>query len=65
LLGRYLTACRRQVLGSTMHDVAGDCVDILAGEGIAGFFRRSNLADISLHCQFNVGWHMSEAVFQF
>ena len=43
-----MTARWRQVLGSTMHCVAGDGIGILAGAAIGSVLTLPHLADISL-----------------
>jgi lysylphosphatidylglycerol synthetase-like protein (DUF2156 family) len=55
----------RQVLGSTMHCVAGDGLGILAGAVIAGFLHFSVLADIALEYAlgFGFGWMIFQAMF--
>jgi len=62
---RYVAARWRQVLGSTMHCVAGDGVGILAGAVIASFFHLSKVADISLEylLGFGFGWTIFQALF--
>lgn len=45
---RYVVARWRQVLGSTMHCVAGDGVGILAGAVIASLFHFSKVTGIAL-----------------
>lgn len=62
---RYVAARWRQVLGSTMHCVAGDGVGILAGAVIASFFHLSKLTDISLEylLGFCFGWTIFQALF--
>jgi hypothetical protein len=62
---RYVAARWRQVLGSTMHCVAGDGVGILAGAVIASFFHLSKVTDISLEylLGFAFGWTIFQALF--
>lgn len=62
---RYVAARWRQVLGSTMHCVAGDGVGILAGAVIASFFHLSKVTDISLEylLGFGFGWTIFQALF--
>ena len=45
---RYVAVSWRQVLGSTMHCVAGDGVGILAGAVIASHFHLPKAADVAL-----------------
>ncbi len=62
---RYVAVRWRQVLGSTMHCVAGDGLGILAGAVIAGFLHLSVLADIALEYAlgFGFGWMIFQAMF--
>lgn len=62
---RYVAVRWRQVLGSTMHCVAGDGVGILAGAVIASFFHLSKVTDISLEylLGFGFGWMIFQALF--
>jgi Domain of unknown function (DUF4396) len=62
---RYVAVRWRQVLGSTMHCVAGDGLGILAGAVIAGFLHFSVLADIALEYAlgFGFGWMIFQAMF--
>src|ERR1700739_806772 len=53
---RYVAAPWRQVLGSTMHCVAGDGVGILAGAVIASLFHLPKVADLALEDAFVVGF---------
>ena len=55
---RYVATRWRQVLGSTMHCVAGDGVGILAGAVIASLFHLPKSADIALEYAlgFGFGW---------
>ena len=61
----YTSARWRQVLGSTMHCVAGDGVGILAGAVIASYWSLSRPADIALEyvCGFGFGWTVFQALF--
>lgn len=62
---RYVAARWRQVLGSTMHCVAGDGVGILAGAVIASIFHLSKVTDITLEylLGFGFGWTIFQALF--
>lgn len=62
---RYVAARWRQVLGSTMHCVAGDGVGILAGAVIASLFHLSKVADVALEyvLGFGFGWTVFQALF--
>jgi hypothetical protein len=62
---RYIAARWRQVLGSTMHCVAGDGIGILAGAAIASFLTLSRPADIALEygLGFGFGWTIFQALF--
>ena len=62
---RYVAARWRQVLGSTMHCVAGDGVGILAGAVIASIFHLASAADIALEYAlgFGFGWSIFQALF--
>src|SRR5271168_1695806 len=62
---QYVAARWRQVLGSTMHCVAGDGIGILAGSVIAWFLRLPRLADIGLEyvLGFGFGWTIFQALF--
>jgi hypothetical protein len=55
---RYIAARWRQVLGSTMHCVAGDGVGILAGAILSSFFGLTGLAEIAVEyiLGFAFGW---------
>src|SRR6478609_4780145 len=55
---QYVQACWRQVLGSTMHCVAGDGVGILAGAVLSSAFGISGLAEVALEyiLGFAFGW---------
>lgn len=61
----YISFRWKQVLGSTMHCVAGDGVGILAGAVLASAFHLSGLADISLEYAlgFGFGWSIFQALF--
>ncbi len=62
---QYVAARWRQVLGSTMHCVAGDGIGILAGSVIAWFLTLPRLADIGLEyvLGFGFGWTIFQALF--
>ncbi len=62
---RYASARWRQVLGSTMHCVAGDGVGILAGAAIASFLTLPRLIDIGIEyvLGFGFGWTVFQALF--
>jgi uncharacterized protein DUF4396 len=62
---RYVTARWRQVLGSTMHCVAGDGVGILAGAVIGSVLNLSAPAHITLEyiLGFGFGWSIFQALF--
>ena len=62
---RYVAVRWRQVLGSTMHCVAGDGVGILAGAVIAMISGLSGFADIALEyvLGFGFGWSIFQALF--
>ena len=62
---RYVATRWRQVLGSTMHCVAGDGVGILAGAVIASLFHLHKVADIALEYAlgFGFGWSVFQALF--
>jgi hypothetical protein len=62
---RYVAVRWRQVLGSTMHCVAGDGVGILAGAVIASLFHLPKVADIALEYAlgFAFGWSIFQALF--
>jgi Domain of unknown function (DUF4396) len=62
---RYVAARWRQVLGSTMHCVAGDGIGILAGAALASFLTLPRLADIALEyvLGFGFGWTIFQALF--
>ena len=62
---QYVSARWRQVLGSTMHCVAGDGIGILVGATIASFLALPRLADIGLEyvLGFGFGWTIFQALF--
>lgn len=62
---RYVATRWRQVLGSTMHCVAGDGVGILAGAVIASLLNLTKVADIALEYAlgFGFGWTIFQALF--
>ncbi|MEO8206373.1 MAG: DUF4396 domain-containing protein [Chthoniobacterales bacterium] len=62
---RYVATRWRQVLGSTMHCVAGDGVGILAGAVIASLFHLTKVTDIALEYAlgFGFGWSIFQALF--
>lgn len=62
---RYVATRWRQVLGSTMHCVAGDGVGILAGAVVAGVFHFPPTLDIALEyiLGFGFGWAIFQALF--
>lgn len=62
---QYIAVRWRQVLGSTMHCVAGDGVGILAGAVIAAYLTLSRPADIALEYAlgFGFGWSIFQALF--
>ena len=62
---RYVATRWRQVLGSTMHCVAGDGVGILAGAVIASLFQLPRIADVALEyvLGFAFGWSIFQALF--
>ena len=62
---RYVAARWRQVLGSTMHCVAGDGVGILAGAVIASLFHLPKITDIGLEyvLGFGFGWCVFQSLF--
>lgn len=62
---RYTAARWRQVLGSTIHCVAGDGVGILVGVVIATFLHVTPLVDITLEylLGFGFGWTIFQAFF--
>jgi Domain of unknown function (DUF4396) len=62
---QYVAARWRQVLGSTMHCVAGDGVGILAGAVLASVFGIAGLAEIVIEyiLGFAFGWMIFQALF--
>jgi hypothetical protein len=62
---RYTAIRWRQVLGSTMHCVAGDGVGILAGAVIASTMRLTGVLDVALEyvLGFGFGWTIFQALF--
>ncbi len=62
---RFISARWRQVLGSTMHCVAGDGVGILAGAVIGALVALPFLAEIALEyvLGFGFGWTIFQALF--
>ncbi len=62
---RYVAIRWRQVLGSTMHCVAGDGVGILAGAFLGGLLALSPALDITLEyvLGFGFGWSIFQALF--
>lgn len=62
---RYTAVRWRQVLGSTMHCVAGDGVGILAGAVIASIFHLSKVTDVALEylLGFGFGWTIFQSLF--
>src|SRR5215831_11301964 len=62
---RYVAARWRQVLGSTMHCVAGDGVGILAGAVLSSVFGLSGLPEIVVEylLGFAFGWTIFQALF--
>jgi Domain of unknown function (DUF4396) len=62
---RYIATRWRQVLGSTMHCVAGDGVGILAGAVVASFLTLSHPLEIALEygLGFGFGWTIFQALF--
>lgn len=62
---RYVASRWRQVLGSTMHCVAGDGVGILAGATIASMFALAGVWDVALEylLGFAFGWMIFQALF--
>ena len=65
LHARYVEARWRQVLGSTMHCVAGDGVGIIAGAVIGSMLRLSMPSQIALEyvLGFGFGWTIFQALF--
>lgn len=62
---QYVTATWRQVLGSTMHCVAGDGIGIIAGAVIAGALLVRGPAEMALEYAlgFGFGWSIFQALF--
>ncbi len=62
---RYVAARWRQVLGSTMHCVAGDGLGILAGAIIGSLIGLSNYGDVALEyfLGFGFGWTIFQSLF--
>ena len=62
---RYVAVRWRQVLGSTMHCVAGDGVGILAGAVIASVLQLPSVLDVALEyvLGFGFGWTIFQALF--
>ena len=62
---RYVAARWRQVLGSTMHCVAGDGIGILAGAVLASIFGLAGLTEIVIEyiLGFGFGWTIFQALF--
>jgi len=62
---QYVAARWRQVLGSTMHCVAGDGVGILVGAMLASLFGLKGLAEVVLEyiLGFAFGWTIFQALF--
>jgi hypothetical protein len=62
---RYVVTRWKQVLGSTMHCVAGDGVGILTGAVIASVFHLTKVTDIALEyvLGFGFGWSIFQALF--
>lgn len=62
---RYVAVRWRQVLGSTMHCVAGDGVGILAGAVIASVLQLTGILDVALEyvLGFGFGWTIFQALF--
>jgi hypothetical protein len=62
---RYIATRWRQVLGSTMHCVAGDGVGILAGAVVASLFTLNRPVEIALEygLGFGFGWTIFQALF--
>jgi Domain of unknown function (DUF4396) len=62
---RYVAARWRQVLGSTMHCVAGDGIGILAGATIGAAIALPKLIDLGLEyvLGFGFGWTIFQALF--
>ncbi len=62
---RYIAVRWRQVLGSTMHCVAGDGIGILAGAAVASYLILSRSVDIALEYAlgFAFGWTIFQSLF--
>ncbi len=62
---QYIAVRWRQVLGSTMHCVAGDGIGILAGAALASVLTLSRPIDIALEYSlgFGFGWTIFQALF--
>lgn len=62
---RYAAVRWRQVLGSTMHCVAGDGLGILAGAVLGAFLHVAKAADIAIEYAlgFGFGWSIFQALF--
>jgi hypothetical protein len=62
---RYVAATWRQVLGSTMHCVAGDGIGIIAGAVVAGGLMLRGPAEMALEyvLGFGFGWMIFQALF--
>jgi hypothetical protein len=62
---RYVAATWRQVLGSTMHCVAGDGIGIIAGAVIAGLLALRGPGEMALEylLGFGFGWAIFQALF--
>ncbi len=62
---RYVATRWRQVLGSTMHCVAGDGVGILTGAVVASLFHLTRRTDVGLEyvLGFAFGWTIFQALF--
>jgi Domain of unknown function (DUF4396) len=62
---QYVAARWRQVLGSTMHCVAGDGIGILAGAVLSSAFGVAGLAEVVLEyvLGFGFGWTIFQALF--
>ena len=62
---RYVSVRWRQVLGSTMHCVAGDGIGILVGAAIGSVLMLPHLADVAIEyvLGFAFGWTIFQALF--
>jgi hypothetical protein len=62
---RYVAATWRQVLGSTMHCVAGDGVGILAGAALAAMLHATRIEELLIEyvLGFGFGWTIFQALF--